>query len=61
MQASKARVLAQVKFVRAVVEHIGSSTLIFPLDPSDFDPELTDPVPDPTVVAPPTDEANDLP
>lgn len=41
MQASEAWVLAQIKSTRAVIEHLGSSTFIFPFDPSHIDLEPT--------------------
>lgn len=61
MQAGEARVLAQVEFVRAALEHLGSPNLIFPLCTSNLDPEHTDLVLDPTTIPLPHNEATDLP
>lgn len=61
MQVSEARVLAQVEFVREAVENFCSFTLIFPLDPSNIDPEPTSVVPDPTSATLATNEEIGLP
>lgn len=61
MKASEARVLGQMESVRDVVEHLGSSTLTFPLNPSHIDSNSIDAARDSAVVAPPTNEATDLP
>lgn len=58
MQAGKARVIAQVDYVRAIIEHLGRTTLMFHVD---FDSEPSNPILDTTADAPPPDEAADLP
>lgn len=56
IQASEACVLAQVELVRATIDHLGSFTFIFPLDPFHIDVEPADSSPD-TSSSPPIDEA----
>lgn len=58
MQVGETRGIAQVDYVRVVIEHLGKTTLIFPVD---FDSESSNPILDTTTVAPPSDEASDLP
>ncbi|CAI8606178.1 unnamed protein product [Vicia faba] len=60
IRASEARVTCQVESIRITVDYLGRTSVILDIGPSDIDTNTTVPVPDVTIVVPPSDDATDI-